>query len=279
VSRTPRIGRNWLSGGLLALLPWWGPAADGYRAVEEGNALYQTGQYEAALGEYAIAAQLLPHVAEIALNQGNAWYRRFDYDQALDRYLEALDTPDSYVASRVKYNLGVVKYRQALDAMQTFQDARTEARSAIEYYRDSLRLDRNLKDARYNLELAYQLLQRIDEQRVQGQRNAETRNQKTSENRGQSFPDRAREEQSGRPDAEADVQEEMPGQEAAETPPDGAPSRTQNQVRQAASPQPMTPEAAEEMLEALREKSESAQSLRQAQQRARMRAAGVEKTW
>jgi tetratricopeptide (TPR) repeat protein len=279
VSRTPRHGRAWLSGGLLALLPWWGPAADAYRAVEDGNALYLTGQYEAALGEYAIAAQLLPNVPEIALNQGNAWYRRFDYEQALDRYLEALDTPDTYVASRVKYNLGVVKYRQALDAMQTFQDARTEARSAIEYYRDSLRLDRSLDDARYNLELAYLLLQRIDEQRVQGQRNAETRNQKTSENRGQSFPDRAREEQSGRPDADADVQEEMRGQEAAETPPNGAPSRTQTQVPQAASPQPMTPEAAQQMLESLRDKSEASQSLRQAQQRARMRAAGLEKTW
>jgi tetratricopeptide (TPR) repeat protein len=264
---------------LLALLPWWGPGADAYRAVEQGNALYQTGQYEAALGEYAIAAQLLPNVAEIALNQGNAWYRRFDYNQALDRYLEALDTTDSYVASRVKYNLGVVKYHQALDSMQSFQDARTAARSAIEYYRDSLRLDRDLDDARYNLELAYQLMQRIDEQRVQGQRNAETRNQKTSDNRGQSFPDRAREEQSGKPDPDADVQEEMPGQEATEAPPSGAPSRTQNQVRQAALPQPMSPEAAQEMLETLREKSEAAQSIRQAQQRARMRAAGQEKTW
>ena len=183
------------------------------------------------------------------------------------------------MASRVKYNLGVVKYRQALDALQTFQDARTEARSAIEYYRDSLRLDRNLDDARYSLELAYQLLQRIDEQRVQGQRNAETRDQKTSENRGQSFPDRAREEQSGKPDAESDVQEEMGGQEATKVPASGAPSRTQNQVRQAASPQPMTPEAAQEMLDTLREKSEAAHSLRQAQQRARMRAAGLEKTW
>jgi hypothetical protein len=122
-------------------------------------------------------------------------------------------------------------------------------------------------------------MQRIDEQRVQGQRNAETRNQKTSENRGQSFPDRAQEEQSGKPDPEADIQEEMPGQQATQAPPDGAPSRAKNQVRQAALPQPMTPEAAQQMLESLRDKSEASQSLREAQQRARMRAAGLEKTW
>ena len=279
MSWTPRPRRSWLRGGLLALLPWWGPAGDAYRAVEEGNALYRAGQYEAALGEYALAAALLPDIAEIALNQGNAWFRRFDYDQALERYLAALDTLDPHVASRVKYNLGVVKYHQALDAMQSFQDALTETRSAIEYYRDSLRMDPNLHDARYNLELAYELLQRIDAQQVQGQRNAETRNQKTSENRGQSFPDRAREEQSGKREAEADVQDEMRGREATEAPPSSAVSRSQNQVRQAESAQPMSPEAAEEMLEMLREKSEAAQSLRQAQQRARMGEAGLAKTW
>jgi tetratricopeptide (TPR) repeat protein len=279
VSWTPRPGRSWLSGGLLALLPWWGPAGDAYRAVEEGNALYRAGQYEAALGEYAIADELLPDVAEIALNQGNAWFRRFDYDQALEYYLGALDTLDPYVSSRVRYNLGVVKYQQALDAMQSFQDALTETRSAIEYYRDSLRVDPTLHDARYNLELAYRLLRRIDEQQVQGQRNAETRDQKTSENRGQSFPDRAREEQSGNREAEADAQDQMRGREATEAPPSAAVSRTKNQVQQAESPQPMSPEAAEDMLEMLREKSEAAQSLRQAQERARMREAGLAKTW
>jgi Ca-activated chloride channel homolog len=279
VSWTPRPRRSWLSGGLLALLPWWGPAGDAYRSVEQGNALYRAGQYEAALDEYAIAAEVLPGVAEIALNQGNAWFRRFDYDQALEHYLEALDTLDPYVASRVKYNLGVIKYRQALDAMQSFQDALTETRSAIEYYRDSLRLDPNLYDARYNLELAYELLRRIGEQQVQGQRNAETRDQKTSENRGQSFPERASEEQAGNREAEADAQDQMGGREATKAPPNNAVSRTRNQVQQAESPQPMSPDAAAEMLEMLREKSEAAQSLRQAQQRARMREAGLAKTW
>ena len=279
MSRTPPHRRSWISGGLLALLPWWGPAGDAYRAVEEGNALYRAGQYEAALHEYEMAAEVMPDMAEIALNQGNAWFRRFDYDRAFEHYLAALDTLDPHVASRVKYNLGVVKYHQALDAMQSFQDALTETRSAIEYYRDSLQLDPNLQDARYNLELAYRLLRRIGEQQVQGQRNAETRDQKTSENRGQSFPDRARDEQSGNRQAEADAQDQMRGREATQAPPSTAVSRSQNQVQQAESAQPMSPEAAEEMLEMLREKSEAAQSLRQTQQRARMREAGLAKTW
>jgi Ca-activated chloride channel homolog len=272
-------GRSWLRGGLLALLPWWGPGADAYRAVEQGNALYLAGQYEAALDEYAVAAALWPGVPEIAINQGNAWYRRFDYDQALEHYLEALDTVDPHVASRVKYNIGVVKYRQAIDAMQTFQDALSETRAAIDYFRDSLRLDPKLEDARYNLELAYQLLRRINEQQVQGQRNAETRDQETSENPGQSFPEQGSEEQSGERDAEADTQDQSQGREATEAPPGSASSQARNQVEQAKSPQPMSPEAAEEMLEMLRERSQAAQSLREAQQRVRMREAAAAKTW
>jgi Ca-activated chloride channel homolog len=278
--RAMRRPRSWLGGGLLALLPWWGPAGDAYRAVEAGNALYRSGQYEAALNEYALAAQVLPGVVQITVNQGNVWFRRFDYDQALEHYLAALDTVDPYVASRVKYNIGVVKYQQALDALQTFQDALTDTRAAIDYFRDSLRVDPKLGDARYNLELAYQLLQRIEEQKVQGQRNAETRNQKTSENRGQPFPERAREEeQSGTRDAGADAEEQLRGREATEAPPSTAISQTKNQLQQAQSPQPMTPEAAEEMLESLRERAKAAHSLRQAQQRAPLRDNGLAKTW
>ena len=71
----------------------------------------------------------------------------------------------------------------------------------------------------------------------------------------------------------------MRGREATEAPPGNALSRTRNQVRQAESPQPMSPEAAEQMLEILHEKSEAAHSQRQAQQRARMREAGLAKTW
>jgi UTP:GlnB (protein PII) uridylyltransferase len=71
----------------------------------------------------------------------------------------------------------------------------------------------------------------------------------------------------------------LQGREASQAPPSTAISRTRNQVEQAQSPQPMSPEAAEEMLEMLRERSQTTQSLRQAQRRARMRDAGVAKIW
>jgi Ca-activated chloride channel homolog len=272
VSRRLRRPRFWLRGGLLALLPWFGPPGDAYRALEAGNALYRAGQYEAALGEYALAAAVLPDAPEIEANRGNAWFRRFDYDQALAHYHEALGTVDPFIASRVRYNIGVVKYQQALEALETFQDALTETREAIDYFRESLRLDPALHDARYNLELAYELLQRI-----QRQRDAGTRDQKTSGNRGQSLAEQASEEQADGRDAEADTGDQQ--KDATSAPPGPALSRAGNQLDRSRLPPPMSPEAAERLLEMLRARSEVSQSFREAQQRARMREAGLAKTW
>jgi len=279
VSRRLRVARSWLRGGLVALLPWWGPAGDAYRAIETGNALYRAGQYEAALGEYALAAAALPGAPEIEANRGNAWFRRFEYEQALEHYREALDAIDPDVASRVRYNIGVVKYQQALDAMQNFQDALSETREAIDSFRDSLELDPDLHDARYNLELAYELLERIDEQQVQAQRNDEIRDQETFDNPGQPFPERARDEQAGERDAAADAEDRRQGSEAAQAPASSALSWTRDQVEQVRSPQPMSPEAADARLEMLLKRSEATRSAREAQQRARMREAGLAKTW
>ena len=118
--------------------------------MREGNALYRSGQYEAALREYEAAARELPDSSVIEFNRGNALFKNRDQEQALDRYLAALATDDPALASRAKYNIGVIKYRQALAAAQKYEDALTLAQAAIGYFRDSLRLDPGHADARYN---------------------------------------------------------------------------------------------------------------------------------
>jgi len=107
--------RRWAA--LLALLPILG-ADQAEIAVREGNALFQSGQYEAALRAYEAAARELPDSSVIEFNRGNALFKNRDQEQALDRYLAALATEDPALASRAKYNIGVIKYRQALAAAQ-----------------------------------------------------------------------------------------------------------------------------------------------------------------
>ena len=61
MSRNGRNGRPRLFAGLLALLPSFG-ADQAEVAVEQGNALYEAGQYEAALERYEAAAEALPEL-------------------------------------------------------------------------------------------------------------------------------------------------------------------------------------------------------------------------
>ena len=143
----PGAARPRLWAGLFALLPILG-ADQSEIAVREGNALYRSGQYEAALREYEAAAKELPDSSVIEFNRGNALFKNRDQEQALDRYLAALATDDPALASRAKYNIGVIKYRQALAAAQKYEDALTLAQAAIGYFRDSLRLDAGHADAR-----------------------------------------------------------------------------------------------------------------------------------
>ena len=60
--------------GLLALLPVLG-ADQAEVAVREGNALYRSGQYEAALRQYEAAARELPDSSVIEFNRGNALFK------------------------------------------------------------------------------------------------------------------------------------------------------------------------------------------------------------
>lgn len=265
--------------GMLSLLPGLGGGDAAETAVRRGNVLYQAGQYEAAAGFYQRAAEVLPNAAEIAFNQGDAAFKQFLYDQAADYYTAALDSRNVGLASSARYNLGTVRHRQAMQAMQSFQDALSLVRVAIDFYRDSLALDPEQADARYNLELAYQLLHAIEAQRVQGQRHAETRNQKTSDNHGQPFQEHADNQQAKPREAKPDEQQQAQGRQAQQAPPSNAISHDANQIQRATTPQDLTPEQAEAFLDAYRERAQLAQSLRQDARRSRLRDAGLQRYW
>ncbi len=157
--------------GLLVLLPILG-ADQAQRAVHQGNALYQAGQYQAALEHYRDAAGILPDSPAIRFDQGSALFKNRAQEQALDQYLAALTTADPKLASRASYNIGVIKYRQALAAAHDAENALPLTHAAIRYFRDSLALDPAQDDARYNLELAYRFQAAMDLQLRGEQKNA-----------------------------------------------------------------------------------------------------------
>ena len=268
-----------LFAGLTALLPILG-ADQAEVAVRQGNALYESGQYEAALRQYEAAAEELPESPVVEFNRGNALFKSHDEDQALDHYLAALATDDPELAGRARYNIGVIKYRQALAAAQRYEDALALTRAAIGYFRDSLRQGRGGDDARYNLELAYRFHHRLEQELLHAQRNAETPGEKTSLRRGQAFSDKVRNEGSGQRDTRADLKRRQHGQRANETPEVFSNNdETSKPPQMARLPMAMSPDAAEQLMEQLRQRLEAAEVRRQEQRRARLQEADEPTPW
>lgn len=265
--------------GLLALLPILG-GDQAEIAVREGNALFRSGQYEAALREYEKAAEQLPDSSVIEFNRGNALFKSRNQEEALDRYMAALATDDPVLAARAKYNFGVIKYRQALAAAPRQEDALTLARAAIGYFRDSLRLDPGYADARYNLELAYRFHHRLEQELLHAQRNADTPTEKTSLRRGQAFSDKIRNEGSGQRDARPDLQRRPHGQRANEVPENFSNNEeTSKPPDLARLPIAMSPDAARQLMEQLRERLEAAEVRRRQQRRNRLHEADEPTPW
>ena len=264
---------------VLALLPILG-ADQAEIAVREGNALFQSGQYEAALRQYEAAAEQLPDSSVIEFNRGNALFKNREQEQALDRYLAALATDDPALASRAKYNIGVIKYRQALAAAQRYEDALTLTQAAIGYFRDSLRLDGGYADARYNLELAYRFHHRLEQELLHAQRNAEMPAEKTSLRRGQAFSDKIRNEGSGQRDARADLERRPHGQRANEIPENYSNNdETSKPPQLARLPVAMSPDGARQLMEQLRQRLEAAEVRRRQQRRNRLQQADEPTPW
>ena len=258
---------------------WRGDAA--IDAVEDGNRLYHTGDYAAAFELYKKADAHRPGTDIVRYNQGNVFAKAFHMDPAIEHYMVAAETDDPVLGSRVQYNLGVMKYRQALDALQTFQDALGYTQAAIRHWRESLELRPDQDDARYNLEVAYRLVAEIEAQRVQAQRNAETRNQKTSDNRGQPFEDEEERSSNDLSDRDAEptagnTMEAGQGQSGRQA---AAPTQQMSQMQEAGEQDDLTPAAAEELLELMRERALAAQNQRKAEQQVRIRAGQQDKFW
>ncbi len=263
--------------GVILVWPVFGQAMSPYRAVQQGNVLYQVEQYAAALELYTTANQALPEAAEIHFNQGNVFYKQQNYARALASYTEALHRGDRLLESHIKYNLGNVEYQQALQAIQNPEDALQHLYAATIYYRDSLEIDPKQLAARYNLELAQRLRHQLLRQDGQ-QPSPQGKKRQKAENQGE--PSSQRQPQSQQHETPQDEPQDSRGQQAnpaSQT--HASPDSGRVGTRQMATPQKLSLEEAERRLDVIRQRAREIDKLRQQWQRARMRDARMERYW
>ena len=236
-------------------------------AVRQGNAMYEAGNFDAAVQQYDAAAQTLPDAAAVHFNLGNALFKQQRFNAAVAHYARALMTAASGPAGlegRLKYNLGNVAYQRALQALPDAQQALPHLQSAITYYRDSLEVDPQQVNARYNLELAHMLLRQLQQQPQ---------------------PPGAPQAQPGQPSdlqqSDTPAEQQNAAQTRGEPPPQGG-----NDTAGAGRPRPagqevraLEPEEAARLLRAIRQRAREADRQRQAWRRAGGRGEPVDRDW
>lgn len=192
--------------------------------LDEGNAAFETGDFDAAAQSYQKAQVESPDVAEPYYNAGNALLRRQENEDAVRHLQQALKTADPELTSDAAFNLGNAHFEQG------------DFDAAVEAYKESLRVDPGAPDAKHNLELA---LQRAEEQQQD----------ETQTEDGEEEEDARGGEQDERPDEGQDEEETEPADEPPQ--PGESPQDTQDDA--------LTEEQARRLLDALAQDAEALQ--------------------
>ncbi|MCY3684404.1 MAG: tetratricopeptide repeat protein [Gemmatimonadetes bacterium] len=205
---------------------------------EEGNALFEKGEYEAALRRYLEAQQEGQLRPELHFNAGDALYKQGKYAEALQEMGRATEDTHPDMSAAAHYNLGNALFRQ-----EKFQEA-------VGAYKKSLELKPDDIDAKINLELA---LEKLDQDGQDGQ---DEQDENQDQNQDQ-------QDQSQNQD-----QNQQDGQDQDQ---DGQDQRDQQKQQQGQQPDPreMTPEEAARILNAMKAREEESQKRRKLKLRGR----------
>jgi Ca-activated chloride channel homolog len=228
----------------------------------EGNRLFQDGKLDDALKSYTQAQVGHPDAPELHYDIGNVQYRKKDSEKALEEY-RTVAAGKTEVARRASFNLGNLHYQAK------------KWKEAVDAYSAALRIDPGDVEARQNLELA---LQKLKEEEQKKQQEKQKQNQPEGGGQGQGqkeqSPDK-KENQKPKDDLQQNEQNPEPKPDTAQGPkpdeskanPAGADSQMQS----------MTPEQAEQILQALAQIEQAQQMQQQKKQKAKAKGKG--KTW
>jgi hypothetical protein len=129
----------WLIAPILAM----GPFEKNHPLVDDGEARFEHGDYEGALGKFEEADKELPNNANIAFDRGAALHKLGRDEEARAAFLKAaeLNQGKQPLESKIHYNLG------------NAWAATGKKKEAISEYRKALRKDPNDEEARHNMEV------------------------------------------------------------------------------------------------------------------------------
>lgn len=199
--------------------------------VAEANQAFADGDYAAALETYKAVGETLPQSPELAYDQGVSYYKLGDYLRARDALNRSLLTRDVKLEAKIKFNLGNVAYASARQEMSNPTEALGLLKTAIACYRDAVELDAEDEGARINIELAQKLIRELLDKLTEQRKERQPREDDEQEQQGDGQDQPQGWQEGGQREAGGEQQEQMQEQAGDR----------------------MTPQEAEQLLQAVRD--------------------------
>lgn len=232
-------------------------AAGPRETVEQGKALFEQQKYADAYEKFHAASADVPSSSADAqlleFDKAGTFYKRKDYKQAIELYEKALLTKDPQVEAAGKYNLGNCYFQKAL------LESETDPKTAIEqldrgmsYYRDAMETLARPENARYNLEKSKLLKKElIDKAKKQQDEQQKKQDQNKDDKKDQKKDEQKKDDQSKKEDEKKKEEQKAGG--------DDKKDKNDQQEQQAGKEEQkkeMSPEDAEKLLNAIRERQQ-----------------------
>ena len=136
--------------------------------INAANTLLREGKVDEAIDAYRKVVPGEQQRDELNYNMAVAEYRKGNIETAEQLFANVAGTGSTTIAADSRYNLGNCQYAKALAAAEKDRSAAIELlREAIANYRGALRGNPNNPDARANIELAAELIRKLEQEQQQ----------------------------------------------------------------------------------------------------------------
>lgn len=147
------------------------------RPINDGNKLFDAGDYAGALEKYMKARESEPANPILFYNIGTCQYKLGNYDEAKKELESGVRMPDKKLASRSAYNLANTHFRIGEKASEPSE--RIAAwRESIAYLKKAIDLDNSFDDAKKNVEIVQRKLKEELDKQKQNQDQNQNNDQK-----------------------------------------------------------------------------------------------------
>lgn len=192
--------------------------------INAANKLLRDGKVDEALQAFRRVVPGDQQRVELNYNMAVAEYRKGNTEAAEKLFSEVAGTTTPAVASNSRYNLGNCQYAKALQVADQDKPAAIEhLRDAISHYRGALRGNPNNADARANIELAGELIRKLEQ---------EQKEQEEQKQQDQQQPQDDKQPRDGQKNEDQQNQKDQSGQKSDQQKKDGEKNDTPGDEQQ-----------------------------------------------